>query len=304
MQKEASMYKSHRDDLEKKLQMQLSEMAAFQQSLYELECLHTQMKQRYEEEIRKLTALVDPEKKGPASAGPRGLAGPPPKLQEQVSPKGAFGTLKAPGAQPRSAEVQPELAKLGPNKGDSEKSPVRQLHPQGTPTGQTQPSWKKKDEASAQQQQQQYNQQQQQQHKRAEAPSAQRQPQKQPSPQTATFKKNVEDWALVPNPNNTPEQSGLSLELVHALDHGRFFYLTQRRMLRQILPRRPIPCYRQQSICSDIRDPFWSQSVCHEGRSRASYARLVHPLRVFLPRRALPRNGGRRQDCARMGYRT
>jgi glucose repression regulatory protein TUP1 len=57
------MYKGYIEDLEKKLSVQINEMGSFQQSLYDLERIHQQMKQQYEDEIMRLRALLDPKRK-------------------------------------------------------------------------------------------------------------------------------------------------------------------------------------------------------------------------------------------------
>ncbi|KAI9011035.1 WD40-repeat-containing domain protein [Gaertneriomyces semiglobifer] len=48
------LYKMQRDDLEHKLTAQITELSAFQQSLYELERAHQKIKQQYEDEILRL----------------------------------------------------------------------------------------------------------------------------------------------------------------------------------------------------------------------------------------------------------
>jgi WD40 repeat protein len=63
IQKEAALYKTYRDELEKKLSIQLNEMNAFKQSLFELERVHLQIKAQYEDEIFRLKELLDPKKK-------------------------------------------------------------------------------------------------------------------------------------------------------------------------------------------------------------------------------------------------
>jgi hypothetical protein len=100
------MYKMHREELEKKLQMQVSEMVAFQQNLYDLERAHQQMKTQYEEEIHRLRGLLDPEHR----SKPRLPEGPPPTLTHSKTQEGAFGSLQpAPNMTGLRRDSEPQL---------------------------------------------------------------------------------------------------------------------------------------------------------------------------------------------------
>ncbi|KND02337.1 uncharacterized protein SPPG_09062 [Spizellomyces punctatus DAOM BR117] len=121
-----SVYKLQRDELEHKLTAQITELSAFQQSLYELERAHQKMKQTYEEEIHRLrrdlegrglppasSAMVQDvrQSRGPPAPGfPEGV--PPPVLGSNMgasSGGGVFGALMSgPGGDPRSLQ-QPYL---------------------------------------------------------------------------------------------------------------------------------------------------------------------------------------------------
>jgi len=56
---DVNMYKMQRDDYERKLQSQLTELNTIQTTLFELERTHTKIKQQYEEEILRLRRQVD-----------------------------------------------------------------------------------------------------------------------------------------------------------------------------------------------------------------------------------------------------
>lgn len=56
---DANMYKMQRDDYERKLQTQLTELNSIQQTLYDLERNHAKIKQQYEEEIMRLRRQLD-----------------------------------------------------------------------------------------------------------------------------------------------------------------------------------------------------------------------------------------------------
>ena len=73
--------------------MQIQEVAAFQQSLYDLERIHTTMKAQYEEEIHRLRSLLDGQNPAGARKGfPEGV--PPPTLaNSRPNAPGAFGSL-------------------------------------------------------------------------------------------------------------------------------------------------------------------------------------------------------------------
>eukprot|EP01112_Ceratiomyxa_fruticulosa_P011907 TRINITY_DN3277_c1_g1_i1.p1 TRINITY_DN3277_c1_g1~~TRINITY_DN3277_c1_g1_i1.p1 ORF type:complete len:697 (+),score=150.04 TRINITY_DN3277_c1_g1_i1:437-2527(+) len=51
---DVNMYKIQRDDYERKLQAQLSELATIQQAVFDLERTHTKLKQNYDEEVLKM----------------------------------------------------------------------------------------------------------------------------------------------------------------------------------------------------------------------------------------------------------
>ncbi|KAI9097143.1 WD40-repeat-containing domain protein [Phlyctochytrium arcticum] len=106
-----SVYKMQRDELEHKLTAQITELSAFQQSLYELERAHQKMKQTYEEEIHRLRRDLEtrgmpptstsgmpqdarPQRGGPTPGFPEGV--PPPVLggsMGSTSGSGVFGAL-------------------------------------------------------------------------------------------------------------------------------------------------------------------------------------------------------------------
>lgn len=95
VQKESKMYKTYVDDLEKKLSLQINEMSVFQQSLYDLERIHQQMKQQYEDEILRkprlilgLRSMLDQKPRKPLPDGP-----PPVLAASRTLTTGAFGSL-------------------------------------------------------------------------------------------------------------------------------------------------------------------------------------------------------------------
>ncbi|OLY85114.1 Transcriptional repressor rco-1 [Smittium mucronatum] len=67
---DAAQYKFHKDEIEQRVNSQITEMTAFKQSLIELERTHQSIKQQYEDEIYRLRRELEARGGPPASQGP------------------------------------------------------------------------------------------------------------------------------------------------------------------------------------------------------------------------------------------
>jgi glucose repression regulatory protein TUP1 len=182
-------------------------MTAFQQAIYDLERMHTQMKKQYEDEIMRLRHEL--ESRGiplPPSTGerqyrkpsgvPEGV--PPPALASNRShAMGAFGSLMQ-GHHPYEKDPNAPQKRLKGPDGASQPPPVRQAPPPLKPVNQGQRDYRQGYPP--------------QQPQRSLTPP---QPQPQYPAQTEAMK--PEELQLVLHPKL--RKSGLNVDLVHCFDH-------------------------------------------------------------------------------------
>ncbi|CEH14733.1 WD40 repeat-containing protein [Ceraceosorus bombacis] len=138
---DATQFKNQRDEFEHRLSAQISEVQVMQQHIMDLENRHSSMAQQYEEEIKRLRALLDarggaPDGSGPLPAGGE-RGGPPP------APVGGAGgppphLPTAPPSGPASIAPPPAGASYG--KGSSAPSPYHPGPPSHMPSGAYPPS--------------------------------------------------------------------------------------------------------------------------------------------------------------------
>ncbi|KAI8903611.1 WD40-repeat-containing domain protein [Gorgonomyces haynaldii] len=210
MSKEASMQKVYRDELEKKLGHQINEMAAFQQALYDLERIHNQMKQKYEEEIHHLRSMLDQQNPERRKGFPEGA--PPTLATRPQQGNGSFGNLmphqmydkrrdsdphlrqpqvSKPPPMPQVQQMQqlpPQIQQPPPQMQPMHQPPMQQLPPQMPPK--PKPVEPERGRAS-------------------------------PSHPPAPTQKKPEEWVLATNPDAYQIQSsGLNVELLHSIEHS------------------------------------------------------------------------------------